>query len=443
MTSTIPLSARLFAILAIVAPLPLGSSRPLGWSALALATALCLLAWLWENRRPGGQPLVPVHRIAIPGVLYGAVLAWGMLQALPVLPQSWAHPVWELAEAALGPLSAAVSLTPSASFESVLRLATYAAAFFLALQLGRSRHRAAWIVETLAFGAIALAAYGVLEFLSGSETILWLDKWAYRGDLTATLVNRNHYATLAGLGLLCTVAALDRHLDLAGRSTLLRGVLSAGRHAWVLAAGVPLLMLALVLTGSRAGTAASVLGVAVLLVARRRLRRSEAVMVGLGVLAMGLASASLLSGRLALLGEDAPVRWAVYTTSMILLEQRPWLGSGLGSFADAFAAVRPVGMTQIWDRAHCDWLEMTVELGVPAASALFAALFWLAGRCLAGCLVRRRDRALPALGLAASALVGIHALVDFSLQIPAVAFTYAIMLGVAVAQSWPSREPSA
>jgi len=55
--------------------------------------------------------------------------------------------------------------------------------------------------------------------------------------------------------------------------------------------------------------------------------------------------------------------------------------------------------------------------------------------CMRGVWVRRRHWIYPALGVAATALVGIHALVDFSLQIPAVAYLYALMMGGAVAQS--------
>jgi len=37
-------------------------------------------------------------------------------------------------------------------------------------------------------------------------------------------------------------------------------------------------------------------------------------------------------------------------------------------------------------------------------------------------------------------LVGAHSLVDFSLQIPAVAFTYALIMGAAVGQAKPTRK---
>jgi hypothetical protein len=56
-----------------------------------------------------------------------------------------------------------------------------------------------------------------------------------------------------------------------------------------------------------------------------------------------------------------------------------------------------------------------------------------------GVLVRQRDAIFPCIGIAASILVGFHALIDFSLQIPAVAITYVFLLGVGVAQSRSSR----
>jgi len=52
---------------------------------------------------------------------------------------------------------------------------------------------------------------------------------------------------------------------------------------------------------------------------------------------------------------------------------------------------------------------------------------------------RGRDWVYPATGVAATLLVGIHSFFDFSLQMPAVAITYACILGVACAQSYSSR----
>jgi hypothetical protein len=69
------------------------------------------------------------------------------------------------------------------------------------------------------------------------------------------------------------------------------------------------------------------------------------------------------------------------------------------------------------------------------ATALVGAIAWLAFGC-AQSLRRRRSNALyPCLGVAATTLVGLHALLDFSIEIPAVAVTYAAILGVACARA--------
>jgi O-antigen ligase len=91
--------------------------------------------------------------------------------------------------------------------------------------------------------------------------------------------------------------------------------------------------------------------------------------------------------------------------------------------------------------AHNTYLEHLVELGVPA-TLFYAGPLLLFGYCLRGLFVRRRDQLFPLVAVGATVLVALHALVDFSLQIPAVAVTYAALLGIGVAQATPSAKRS-
>ncbi|MFV3078091.1 hypothetical protein [Niveispirillum fermenti] len=61
-------------------------------------------------------------------------------------------------------------------------------------------------------------------------------------------------------------------------------------------------------------------------------------------------------------------------------------------------------------------------------------------RCAIGLVRRRRNQIFPAVALAATTLLGLHGVVDFSLQMPAVAATYAFLLGLGFAQSFPGEE---
>ncbi len=384
-------------------------------------------------------PGISLRRLAIPLSLYGAAIGWGMLQTLPVLPDDWAHPIWSEAELVLGALPRLVSLSPAAGREGEMALIGHGLAFLLAVQMGRSNRRAARLIEGLGLSGGVVAAYGLVVYLSGTEKILWLDKWAYPGDLTATQVNRNHYATLAGLGLLCALAAILIKLNQFGRRKCLRLVLG-GRDWWLIGmlAAVPILATALLLTHSRAGAAASVLAAMVFLILAQG-RKWQPILVQMALLiAFSLAVLAELDNRVGELSADTDQRLRVYLLGLEILSERPWLGYGLGGFADAFQAIRPVSITQYWPQAHNSWLELMIELGIPAALCLFLAGGWAAMRCVAGVFLRHQNRELAALGVAASVLVGLHALVDFSLQIPAVAVTFAAILGVGVAQSWSS-----
>ena len=67
----------------------------------------------------------------------------------------------------------------------------------------------------IALAAAAYSAYGLLMHLSGAELILWYPKWAHLDSVTGTFPNRNHFATFTGLGLLCALAYIARHLSAA------------------------------------------------------------------------------------------------------------------------------------------------------------------------------------------------------------------------------------
>jgi O-antigen ligase len=122
----------------------------------------------------------------------------------------------------------------------------------------------------------------------------------------------------------------------------------------------------------------------------------------------------------------------------------PYLGFGLGSFEDVFHLYRTESHEMMTRsvRAHNTYLENALELGIPAASMLVLAVVVIAAQCVLGVRRRRRDFVYPALAVAVSIQVAVHALVDFSLQIPAVAATYALVLGLGFAQSWSSDVPA-
>jgi O-antigen ligase len=94
----------------------------------------------------------------------------------------------------------------------------------------------------------------------------------------------------------------------------------------------------------------------------------------------------------------------------------------------------------VMDRAHNDYLEFAAGLGLPAAIAWWSALGWCAFVCARALFIRRRNRIYAVAALGATAIVAFHSMFDFSLQMPAIALTYAVILGLGMAQSFPTRD---
>ena len=95
-----------------------------------------------------------------------------------------------------------------------------------------------------------------------------------------------------------------------------------------------------------------------------------------------------------------------------------------------------------WDYAHNTYLELAHELGLPAAAALLLAQGLVVRRLWRGAAERRRNRWPACVGLGAAAAAGLHALLDFSLQMPAAAALFAMLLGIGWAQSHPTGHPT-
>lgn len=414
---------RLLLALAVLAPLPLGANRPWAWSLLALGIGGLLVL---RSLRGGWDRWPPWLWVA--GGLYLMAPLWALVQAVPGLPG--AHPAWD-AVAAPGTIAA----VPEAALTGALRLLAYGGAFLLALHHARSGEGARRMVRVLALAAGAYAAYGLVMLLSGADLILWWDKWAYRGVVTATFVNRNAAAAFLGLGLLLCGVVVLRALRRSDRS----GV-------WRFAGLGGLCALALLLTQSRGGmiaTAGGLIGLSAAVIwARRppwrRLRRGLALAGLTAVLVAALAGGGVFD-RLAARGATDADRALVQMAARAAIADRPWLGHGLGGFEATFAVWRPEALRGHWDLAHATWLELAYELGLPVAVAYHAAFALLFLVCLGGLRLRRRRQEYPALGVGVLILAGVHGLVDFPFQMPANALWLAILLGVACAQSVPTR----
>jgi O-antigen ligase len=427
----------------LLAPLPLGSNRPLPASALAAAVGGLLLTWGIGALVRGRQAVASATGVWPALVLCGLAAAWAAVQAVPYTPAALHHPYWSGAREVLGlPYAGAISVNPGATWNRLMGLLAYGGIFWLALQLCRPRARAHQVLFALAAGGLLYAAYGLFDFFESDA-----------GVVTSTFVNRNSYATYAGMTMFCGLGLVLHELTrqpragMSGRRIVLE-VLS--RLDAPLAIGVITCLVAgtaLLLTQSRGAFIALCAALVAFVWSLRRMalmtsraffRATAVCSIGLFFGIVGLAGEETL-GRFAAGDVHALNRLAYYGTTWEAIGDRPLLGTGYGTYVDAFRAYNHPGTgTYFLDKAHNTYLQMIMELGGPAAAALYSGLALLVFSCLQG-----RSAVCTAVLASCSVLVAVHSLVDFSLEIPANAATYALLLGVGCAQSVRGSPPAA
>jgi len=435
-------------------PFWLGSNREIAWLINAGyfgALVLLLEAVLLVGRR--AHP-VALKRVAYPAVIFAVTFVWILIQASTWIPAWLEHPIYQYGRETLNiDLPGSITINRALTYMALLRLLTEGAVFWLFLQLCRSPQRAHWSVQAVAIIGMAYAVYGIVVFFVFPGTILWLTKHAYLDSVTSTFINRNSYATYAGIGLVCALActfsAYVRSATSVGRSALRRAISfiasTAGPAGWWLV-GSFILSLALVRTGSRGGILASVAGLlALILITTLRGRNAITATASLlGLLAAGVAIfvfGDFFAGRLLALGFESADRLAVYKLTILSILDAPWKGFGYGTFEYVFPMYRDNSLSPfgVWDKAHNTYLEIFQGLGIPAAALFFVMLLILAVRCGHAALTRLSSATAPLVATAATVIVALHSFVDFSMQIQAVALTWTALLGAGVAQSWSSR----
>lgn len=450
-----PLPERLarWAIVALVlaAAIPFGSNRPWAWLSLVALVALIYMALAirdLSNPDAARDSDFVLQRLKGPIVLYLAVAGWVWLQTVPWLPNSWLHPAWRAVGDGVD--AAAISVDPDRTAQFGLRLMAYGAIYWIVARLAQDAAFARRALAAFAVFASLLAAYALILAFAGSDTILWYEKWTMHGAATATFVNKNHFATYAGLGMLANMAlvaaAIRRSMpgqEAGSRARAAALIATTTGPALVWLIGLLVCATALLATGSRGGFLASLVGAIALALLLARAGRGGiwllALLLPAGAFLLWNAASPVLD-RLFASRPGEELRAELYARILTAIGDAGSLGTGFGGFMEAFRPYKTGALGRYsWDMAHNSYLENTMELGWPAAAALMLALLWISARCLRGLSERGRRRHYPALGVAATLLVGLHATVDFSMQIPAIPAAYALLMGIAWAQSWPTR----
>jgi len=441
----------LFATVAL-APLPFGSNEPTTIACWCIVLGTCLVL-APVRLRSGG-------RLALAGLAGIVVAAYTLVLHEQLAEQPWLaaaipNPIWHEAEVALGaPLKPSVAIARNQPWFELGRPLVCMLAIACGFLVGTDRVRARQLIKVIAWSGAAYAAYGILAHLFDPTRLLWREKEAYLAYVTGTFINRNTAAAYFGsCAVIWSLLLWERVRLQMPRGTLewrtMPGRLFPDTPKKIVLNFVMLFfcLAAMFMTGSRGAVVLSLLALIVAFTAffRRDLPSGS----GFAIALAGAGAAALIllqlmgagvNARFDLQGAADEGRLETYKSTLRMIADHPWFGTGQGTFAYAFPAYRSsnVSMFGVWDIAHNTLLEVASDMGVPIAVLVVVSWIVIFAVLVHGARVRRRDLIIPVAALAVAMLAVLHSLIDFTLQIPGYSIVALALIGAGLAQSFAS-----
>lgn len=447
------LSALILFFAVATAPLPFGSTAPIiiaVWC-VVLGAAL-VLASPFQMRKPQFIPFVVL------GVLAAAYLVVLHEQLASAPWFASVSPIWSEASKLLATASEppVASVARNEPFYSLGAALCFILCFATSYIVCADRHRSHQLLQVVAWSGVVYALIGVAQFVLDPGGLLWREKTAYLSSLTGTFVNRNAAAVYFGSCSIVCLLLLLQELKTHRRSTGSarrehgRSIFAGGRIPMPLAtaaAKFAVLLVATLMTGSRAGVVLSLLGlVSAFAIFRARESNRRQHMWLLAAVGGGVALTILqffaggVGQRFDQSGLGDTARLDAYRSTVSIIADNLWFGSGLGTFTWSFPPYRADGsIWGTWNRAHDTILEIASEGGLPLTLLIGFAWVLVLAALVWGIRVRHRDLIVPTAAISMAAVALLHSLVDFSLQLPGYSIVIAAVVGAGLAQSFPSR----
>ncbi|OJW74672.1 MAG: hypothetical protein BGO57_15650 [Sphingomonadales bacterium 63-6] len=399
---------------------------------LEILAGLLILNWLWL---PG-----PLCRPADPALWLLAliVIAIPLLQLVPMPPQLWqALPGGEVRAEALDLIGREDSWQPFTesaprTLASLLSLVPPLALMLMVGSLARPERQT--LLAIAAVLALLSAVLGAFQLAGGGAFRLY--EASHPGVVLGFQANRNAEVDILLIGLLALAAFVAGHAPSQRRP----GVESIWRNGWLVGGVALLLVLAAVLTASRAGIAlllpVLVAGWAILVLDRRRNWKGRGPAIAAGVLAV-------LGGGLFLVRHNVVLqrvaerfdfsgdgREGLWRDTLYAIGQTWPFGTGMGTFAPTFIAFEPLEAvdSSIPNRAHNDYLELLLEAGIFGAVALVLACGLILFMTWRSWRRAREWRPQIAFGFSVLVVIAAHSVVDYPLR----SMSLACLAGLAV-----------
>ena len=444
-------------LLAVIVWLPwaFGNNRAWAWAITEVWVYLLTAGVLISRIRTGG-----LHCSRREQKLFTLCLAWLTLLGIQVVPLpisvvqlvSPNAVMARIGDVAVGDVAQwmPLSLDPHATVAFSLKALSYCLLFFLVVELVDSRARLRWLVSCMVIVALFEALFAILALLTQLDTGPFGIEMKHN-VAHGTFANRNHLAgylemSLAlGIGLL--IADLESRTNLSWRQHVRNLLALLFSRKMRLRFYLAMMVIALVLTRSRMGNVAFfaslfIVGCLALSTPRFASRPTMLLLGSLVIIDLCLLGTWFgveeVVDRVVQTSASLDYRDEVNRYALRYWQDYFWVGSGGGTFYAVFPSYRQSDVGLFYDYAHNDYLQLAAEMGVMGLlciGSIVCLCLWSGFRAMAS----RRDPLMR--GVAFGALMGIcalliHSTVDFNLQIPANASTFAILLAL----GWSVRE---
>lgn len=354
-----------------------------------------------------------------------------------------------------------ISAAPYETVSQLLALVTYLTTFYLVLIIGADRRAKKRLVLALLSIGVFEAFYGLIQYLTGWQQIFFYVKKFYLEDATGTYINRNHFAGLLEMILPFAVVFGLQHVwtlrqrfeeEHASARKLLSSTEFPFLVFWIFIDAA--IFAAIVCSHSRMGILSTIASLIVVLtlagtsVLSTKARAVVGVLILLSMVGIAVWVGSdpaitrfeTLNDQYTHPGQD---RLSIWRDTLQLIRHHPILGSGFGSFATVYPSVQTAFLNNVVDHAHCDYLELVTELGLPGGILVFGTIFWVLGRTLRFCKKRGAgyDKAISLACLGSIVAILLHSLADFNLYIPANALIFVMILALAWSSALQNANP--
>lgn len=394
---------------------------------------LCLTAFLLTPRQ------MDWTAIRMPALLLAALILLMIVQLVPLPPGLWTALPGRSAYSRLAEIMRVdqpwrpLSLTPDLTMNALVSLIVPAAVIAGFAKLRQDQRQASVIL--LIVLCCASAAIGIIQFAGGKDSPLYLYQRTYPGFPVGLLSNRNHQAAL--LSLVFPALRVWTLMPTADRGWM-------RNRRWIaLALGV-MIMPVVLATGSRAGTALMVGGIAAAFLffpdtrgeataltgARRYLARAALPLLAalLIVLTFLFGRAASIERLVAVSAIDNDQRFQFAPTILRIIRETFPAGTGFGSFDPVFRQYEPdaILISSFFNHAHNELLELIIMAGLPGMLVLAAFLWWWGARVMAAWRTATPATRTIRLGVVVTGTILLASLVDYTIRPPLIAAVFAL-----------------